>query len=76
MEDSSLPDYVTSMRRAEKVIRERNISWIYPSHNEVLPGTDLFFETTDFLQDVLDGKICYTMNSIVSLYMNLEETGN
>ena len=85
MEDSSLPDYVASMRRAEKVIRERNISWIYPSHNEVLPGTDLFFETTDFLQDVLDGKIgyeidegmrCYIMNSIVSLYMNLEETGN
>ena len=85
LEDSSLPDYVASMRRAEKVIRERNISWIYPSHNEVLPGTDLFFETTDFLQDVLDGKIgyeidegmrCYTMNSIVSLYMNLEETGN
>ena len=87
MEDSSLPDYVASMRRAEKVIRERNISWIYPSHNEVLPGTDLFFETTDFLQDVLDGKIdyqidegmrCYTMNSIVSLYMKLEdeETGS
>lgn len=85
LKDSSLPDYVASMRRAEKVIRERNIDWIYPSHNEVLPGTDLFFETADFLQDVLDGKIsyeidegkrCYTMNSIVSLYMNPEETGN
>jgi glyoxylase-like metal-dependent hydrolase (beta-lactamase superfamily II) len=85
MEDSSLPDYVESMRRAGQVIRERSIRWIYPSHNEVPVGTDLFFETTDFLQDVLDGKIgyeidegmrCYTMNSIVSLYMNLEETGN
>ena len=85
MEDSSLPDYVASMRRAETVIRERDISWIYPSHNEVLPGTDLFFETADFLQDVLEGKIdyqidegmrCYTMNSIVSLYMKPEETGD
>jgi len=83
-EDSSLPDYVESMRRAGQVIRERNIRWIYPSHNEVPVGTDLFFETTDFLQDVLDGKIdyqmdegmrCYTMNSTVSLYMKPEETG-
>ena len=85
MEDSSLPDYVSSMRRAGEVIRERNIRWIYPSHNDVLPGTDLFFETIDFLQDVLDGKVnyqidegmrCYTMDSIISLYMKLEENGD
>ena len=85
LEDSSLPDYVASMRKAENVIRERNIRWIFPSHNDVLMGTDLFFATTDFLQDVLDGKIdykiddgmrCYTLNDIISLYMKLEDAGS
>jgi len=83
MEDSSLPDYAASMHRAEDAVRENNISWIFPSHDEVIPGTDLFFETADFLQDVLDGKIeyyidedlkCYPMNSTISLYMALDET--
>ena len=81
LEDSSLPDYAASMRRAEKVIRERNIRWIFGSHNEVTVGTELFLETADFLEDVLNGKVdyemedgmrVYTMNDVISLQMNPE----
>ena len=78
MEDSSLPDYVASMRKAEKVIQDKKITWLFPSHNDVTSGTELFFETTDFLQDVLDGEIeyinddgmkYYQMDSVIGLYM-------
>ena len=82
MDDSSLPDYVESMGRAERIIRDRNIQWIYGSHNEVLPGTELFFETVDFLEDVLRGEISYEvedglreyiMDDLMSLYTLEEE---
>ena len=84
LEDSSLPDYVRSMRRAEQVIRDRNIQWLFCSHNQILPGTELFFETADFLEDVLAGKVTYTvkdgmkkytMNDLISLEMKAEEPG-
>ena len=84
LEDFSLPDYVRSMRRAEQVIRDRNIQWLFCSHNQILPGTELFFETADFLEDVLAGKVTYTvkdgmkkytMNDLISLEMKAEEPG-
>ena len=51
-DDSSLTDYLESMRKIEEVIRKRNIRWVYGSHNAILPDTDLIFETTAFLEDV------------------------
>ncbi len=82
MEDCSLTDYVESMHKAGAVIRERNIQWLYCSHNEIVPGTDLFFQTEDFLEDVLNGKVdyeiedgmrVYTMDDLVSLWLNDDE---
>ena len=44
-------------------------------------GTELFLETADFLEDVLNGKVdyemedgmrVYTMNDVISLQMNPE----
>ncbi len=81
-EDASLEDYVRSMRRAEAVIRDRKIEWVFGSHNEVIPGTELFCRTADFLEDVLEGKVdcvlkgdrkVYTMDRRISLEMKAEE---
>ena len=68
LEDSSLPVYIESMKKAEKVIRGKNIQWIYGSHNEIIPGTELFFETTTFLEDVLAGKYDYTVMNGIRIY--------
>ena len=45
----------------EKVIEEKNIQWIYGSHNGIVPGTELFFDAVTFLEDVRDGKYDYTL---------------
>lgn len=80
--NSSLPDYVNSIQRAEKVIREKGIQWIYCSHNTIPRGTDLFFDTVDFLEEVLngqvegevqDGLIVYTLNDLISLTLSADD---
>ena len=80
-DDSSMADYLESMREIENVIREKNIRWVYGSHNAILPDTDLFFETTAFLEDVINGELDYTvedglwvykLNELVSLRLSPE----
>ena len=68
-ENSSLRDYVKSMRRAVEVIRDRGIRRIYGSHNEVQPGTELFVKTADFLEDVLNGKVEGQMEDGLMVYV-------
>ena len=81
-DDSSLTDYLESMRKIEEVIRKRNIRWVYGSHNAILPDTDLIFETTAFLEDVINGELAYTveddllvyeLNELVSLCLSPEQ---
>ena len=67
-DDSSMPDYLESMRKIEYVIRERNIRWVYGSHNAILPGTEALFEATAFLEDVINGKIDYTVEEGLRIY--------
>ena len=80
-DDSSMPDYLESMRKIENVIREKDIRWVYCSHDAILPGTELVFETTAFLEDVLNGKLDYTeedglriyeLNELISLCVSQE----
>ncbi|MBQ8095068.1 MAG: MBL fold metallo-hydrolase [Clostridia bacterium] len=72
LKDSSLPDYVKSMRKVEKIIREKNVEWIYGSHECAIPGRELFFETADFLENVLNGRaeyeIIYDMGNVLKKY--------
>lgn len=63
-----MPDYLESMRKIEYVIRERNIRWVYGSHNAILPGTEALFEATAFLEDVINGKIDYTVEEGLRIY--------
>ena len=67
-EDASLPDYLESMRRIETVIREKNIRWVYCSHNAILPGTDPVIEAGAFLEDVINGRLAYTMKDGMKVY--------
>ena len=67
-DDSSLTDYLQSMRKIEEVIRKRNIRWVYGSHNAILPDTDLIFETTAFLEDVINGELAYTVEDDLWVY--------
>ena len=55
LEDSSMSEYVESMEKIKNVIEQKNIQWIYGSHNGIVPGTELFFETAAFLDDVQNG---------------------
>ena len=80
-DDASMTDYLESMRKIENVIRENDIQWVYCSHDAILPGTDMFFETTAFLEDVINGKLDYTvaddlriyeLNELISLCLLLE----
>ena len=80
-DDSSMADYLESMRKIENVIREKNIRWVYCSHNAILPDTEPVFETTDFLEDVIKGKLAYTvedglrfyeLNELISIYVSEE----
>jgi len=68
LEDSSMPVYIESMKKAEKVIQEKNIQWIYGSHNGIVPGKELFFDTTTFFEDVLAGKYDYTLVNDLRVY--------
>ena len=52
LEDSSLSDYVESMKKIEYVIAAKNIQCIYGSHNGIVPGRELFFEAAAFPDDV------------------------
>lgn len=71
--DSSLFDYVESMKKIEYVIVARNIQWIYGSHNRIVPGTDLFFEAAAYLDDVQDGNFTvYTIEDGNRVYMKDE----
>ena len=67
-DDSSLTDYLESMRKIEEVIRKKNIRWVYGSHNAILPDTDLIFETTAFLEDVINGELDYTVEDDLWVY--------
>ena len=67
-DDSSLTDYLESMRKIEEVIRKKNIRWVYGSHNAILPDTDLIFETTAFLEDVINGELAYTVEDDLWVY--------
>ena len=67
-DDSSLTDYLESMRKIEEVIRKKNIRWVYGSHNAILPDTDLIFETTAFLEDVINGELAYTVEDDLLVY--------
>ena len=80
-ETSSMPAYLESMRKIENVIREKNIRWFYCSHNAILPDTEPVFETTDLLEDVINGKLIYTveddlrfyeLNELISIYVSEE----
>ncbi len=55
-EDSSFSDCLKSLEKAEDVILDRNIKWIYGSHNTVTPGTDLLFKTTEFMENISKGE--------------------
>ena len=81
-EDASLPDYLESMRRIEAVIKEKNIQWVYGSHNAILPGTELICQTPAFLEQVMAGVLdyeeeddmrVYKMNDLISLMVPLED---
>lgn len=66
--DSSLSEYVKSMEKAGEVIKGRNIRWIYGSHNGIVPGTELFFESAAFLEDVLNEKYDYSLADSIRVY--------
>ena len=79
--NSSLSDYLESMRKIKAVIQEKKIRWVYGSHNAIFPDTDMVLETTAFLEDVISGKLDYTVkegqrvykqNELVSLCLPLE----
>lgn len=63
-----MSDYLESMRKIEEVIQERNIRWVYGSHNAILPGAEALFEATAFLEDVMSGKIDYTVKGGFRFY--------
>lgn len=67
-DDSSLPDYLESMRKIENVIQEKNIRWVYGSHNAILPDTDMVFETTAFLEDIMDEELDYSVEDWLLVY--------
>ena len=50
------------------MITGKNIRWIYGSHNAILPGTEPLFEATAFLEDVINGKIDYTVKGGFRFY--------
>ncbi len=56
------------MEKAGVVIKERNIRWVYGSHNAIVPGTELFFESAAFLEDVLSEKYDYTSADGIRVY--------
>ena len=67
-DDSSIFDYLESMHKIENVIREKNIRWVYGSHNAILPDTSLVFETTAFLEDCMSGKLNYIVEDNLRVY--------
>ena len=67
-DDSSLPDYLESMRKIENVIQEKNIRWVYGSHNAILPDTDMVFETTAFLEEIMDEALDYSVEDWLLVY--------
>lgn len=44
------------MRKVGTMIKERNLKKLYPSHNAIMEGTDLFYETAAFMERVLNGE--------------------
>ena len=80
-DDSSMSDYLESMRKIDAVIREKNIRWVYGSHNAIFPGTDLVSETTAFFEKIMNGQLDYTVedghklyecNDFIYIYLPLE----
>lgn len=80
-EDSSMSAYLESMRKIGNVIRDKNIRWVYGSHNAILPDTEPIFATTGFLENIINGKLSYTveddlrvyeLNEFISLYASQE----
>lgn len=67
-DDSSMSDYLESMHKIDKVIEDRNIRWVYGSHNAILPGTEPVLKTTEFFEDVLKGQVDYTMEGDIRIY--------
>ncbi len=57
--ENSVSDYVESMHRIERVMKEKNIRQVYGSHNAILPGNEMIHETTVFFEDILNGKVDY-----------------
>ena len=77
-EENSLEEYVETFRKVGTIIREKNLKQLYPSHNCILQGTDLFYETTEFMERVLSGKEeyeiiddcrMYILNDMIALYV-------
>lgn len=67
-DDSSMSDYLESMHRIDKVIADRNIRWVYGSHNAILSGTEPVLKTTAFFEDVMKGQVDYTMEGDIRIY--------
>ena len=76
-----MPDYLESMHKIENIIQDKNIRWVYGSHNGILPDKEMIYETTDFFEEVMDGKReyivveglrFYELNEFISLLLPLE----
>ena len=68
-----LESYLETMRMVSRVIQEKNLRQIYPSHNEILPGTDRFDDTSAFLERILSGQEEYEMIDGYPVY-SLDDT--
>ena len=65
----SLAEYLETMRKVETVIREKNIQQIYPSHNVILTGTEMFHETMEFMERIENGQEEYEIINGNRLYI-------
>ena len=56
-EDSSFPDYVSSMRKVADRAADEKIEWIYCSHNYMEKGSDHLSRLADYLEGIQNGEI-------------------
>ncbi len=55
--DSVFSEYVASMRKIIDKIADKNIEWIYASHNEVVHGVEVLSQVTEHMEGILSGEV-------------------
>lgn len=68
-----LEQYLETMQNVGRVIRAKNIRQLYPSHNEIFPGTYRFDDTTAFMERVVSNQEEYEMIDGYPVYI-LDDT--